>query len=111
MLQPCELVSGMTLLALSTTIVLAYETVACTGKTSSDTGVSQQGAELAQVEEHLSAQREGALTCLVCLETITHDAPVWSCQQGCYSTFHLLCSQVPPAWWRASTLLTNDELA
>ena len=49
-----------------------------------------------RVEEFLSAQREDAVVCLVCLEAIPFDAATWSCQQSCHMPFHLMCVQVCP---------------
>lgn len=52
----------------------------------------QEGVE--RVKEHLLSATGEAAACMICLETIRLQDPVWSCQQGCYAAMHLPCIQV-----------------
>jgi len=52
------------------------------------------GAErdsIMRLREHLAA--EDAAVCLICLELLLRDDPVWSCGT-CYDSVHLACIQV-----------------
>lgn len=60
-------------------------------------GATGAGGEVEQdsiqrLREHLTA--EGAAVCLICLELLQREDPVWSCTDGCYDTVHLACIQV-----------------
>eukprot|EP00803_Ostreobium_quekettii_P005135 evm.model.scf_243.8 EVM.evm.TU.scf_243.8 scf_243:37566-42694(-) len=48
---------------------------------------------LGRVEERLQNCDSNACVCLVCLEVIHGEDPVWICREGCHDLFHLHCIQ------------------
>lgn len=56
-----------------------------------------------QLRDHMQ-QANDASVCLVCLEVLLREDPVWSCVDGCYDTVHLACIQ---AWARQQILAAN----
>lgn len=52
----------------------------------------QEGVE--RVREHLLSSTGEAAACMICLESIRPQDPVWSCQDSCYAVMHLPCIQV-----------------
>lgn len=57
----------------------------------------EYASALARIQQHLSSEDSKAAVCLVCLESMEADAPVWHCNKSCHCVFHLLCIQ---AWAR-----------
>ena len=54
----------------------------------------EYASALARIQQHLSSEDSKAAVCLVCLESMEADAPVWHCNKSCHCVFHLLCIQV-----------------
>jgi NF-X1-type zinc finger protein NFXL1 len=55
----------------------------------------QEGVE--RVKEHLLSATGQAASCMICLEGIRPEDPVWSCRDSCYAVVHLPCIQVGKA--------------
>ncbi|KAL4428037.1 hypothetical protein ABPG75_002126 [Micractinium tetrahymenae] len=53
--------------------------------------VFEEGVE--RVKEHLLSAAGEAAACMICLENIRPQDPVWSCQDGCFAVMHLPCIQ------------------
>nr|DAD26217.1 TPA_asm: hypothetical protein HUJ06_027685 [Nelumbo nucifera] len=69
----------------------------------------QSSPDLSKIQTFLTSSRSGALSCLICLERIRTSDPTWSCINGCFAVFHLLCIQ---SWARqASDLATERAVA
>lgn len=65
----------------------------------------EEGVE--RVREHLLSASGEAAACMICLESIRPQDPVWSCQQGCHAVMHLPCIQS----WSRRTLVAAQEKA
>lgn len=48
---------------------------------------------MGRVREHLLSATGAEAACMVCLETIRPEEPVWACADGCHAAMHLPCIQ------------------
>ncbi len=71
-------------------VLIAHPPLSRAGPSSEGNAAEQDS--LQRLREHLTA--EGAAVCLICLELLRREDPVWSCAQGCYDTVHLACIRV-----------------
>ncbi|KAL4445363.1 hypothetical protein ABPG77_011188 [Micractinium sp. CCAP 211/92] len=72
----------------------SYAQACRTGTNVDDDGAGdafEEGVE--RVKEHLLSAAGEAAACMICLENIRPQDPVWSCQDGCHAVMHLPCIQ------------------
>ena len=69
--------------------------IAASGAGQDSDGVDQVFLSgLARIEEDLAGSQNDCSVCLICLEDLHPDDAVWTCRDGCYCLFHLVCIQV-----------------
>ncbi|KAF6153638.1 hypothetical protein GIB67_027505 [Kingdonia uniflora] len=62
--------------------------------------------DLSKIQSFLASSRSGALSCMICLERIRLSDPTWSCFNGCFAVFHLVCIQ---SWGRQASDLAAER--